>query len=243
MTEQDWLTAEGYDAGGLLSVVAGAVVPGIRRASDRKLLLFACACHRRVWTLLTDERSRAAVEAEERFADGEIERTAVDHAVAEADAVTQSLRARRGNGKPSERARTESWFRAAAGVSMLSCLTFTAADIGADNAALAVKAWARFSSRKARPAARHERAAQLALLRDIVGNPFRPVPFDPSWASENVLLLARHIYESRDFSALPILADALQEAGCENDDVLAHCRGDGPHARGCWVVDLVLGKS
>ena len=60
--------------------------------------------------------------------------------------------------------------------------------------------------------------------------------------TSTVVALARGIYESRDFSAVPILADALQDAGCENADVLEHCRGEGPHVRGCWVVDLVLGK-
>jgi hypothetical protein len=79
-------------------------------------------------------------------------------------------------------------------------------------------------------------------LLDIFGNPFRPVTFPPSWRTDIVLTLARQVYESRDFSAMPILADALQDAGCDNDDILNHCRGDGPHMRGCWVVDLVLGK-
>jgi hypothetical protein len=81
------------------------------------------------------------------------------------------------------------------------------------------------------------------LLRDIFGNPFRPVAFDPAWRTSTVLSLASQMYESRDFGAMPILADALQDAGCDCDDVLAHCRGSGPHVRGCWVVDLVLGKT
>ena len=80
------------------------------------------------------------------------------------------------------------------------------------------------------------------IARDIFGNPFRPVTFDPSWRTPTVTALARGMYESRDFSAMPILADALQDAGCDNEDVLDHCRGPGPHVRGCWVVDLVLGK-
>ncbi|AWM41892.1 hypothetical protein GobsT_69870 [Gemmata obscuriglobus] len=84
--------------------------------------------------------------------------------------------------------------------------------------------------------------ALALLVRDIVGNPFRPVTFAPSWRSDTALSLAQGMYESRDFSATPILADALQDAGCDNDDVLNHCRGPGPHVRGCWVVDLVLGK-
>ena len=86
-------------------------------------------------------------------------------------------------------------------------------------------------------------AEHAVLLRDIFGNPFRPVAFDPSWGSSAALGLAWSMYESRDFAAMPILADALEESGCESADILSHCRGPGPHVRGCWVVDLVLGKS
>jgi hypothetical protein len=81
------------------------------------------------------------------------------------------------------------------------------------------------------------------LLRDIVGNPFRPVTFSPVWRSETAVALATGIYAERAFDRLPILADALEEAGCDSADVLSHCRGPGPHARGCWVVDGVLGRS
>jgi hypothetical protein len=109
------------------------------------------------------------------------------------------------------------------------------------------------------------------LLRDIVGNPFRPVAFDPNWLTTTIVAIARGIYESRDFSPMPLLADALQDAGCENEDILNHCRSArnfspmpvslkakiqganedylngsrfaGPHVRGCWVVDLILGKN
>jgi len=90
---------------------------------------------------------------------------------------------------------------------------------------------------------RTERNAQCGLIRDIFGNPFRPVEFDPAWRSDTAMSLAKHMYESRDFSAMPILADALQDAGCDNADILTHCRDESlTHVRGCWVVDLVLGK-
>jgi hypothetical protein len=82
--------------------------------------------------------------------------------------------------------------------------------------------------------------AQAKLLREIFGNPFRPVTFSPQWRTDTALSLARQMYDSRDFSAMPILADALQDAGCDNTDVLDHCRGPRPHVRGCWVCDLVL---
>ncbi|WP_052562161.1 hypothetical protein [Gemmata sp. SH-PL17] len=85
-------------------------------------------------------------------------------------------------------------------------------------------------------------AEHADVLRDIFGNPFRPVTLSPSSITSIAVALAAQMYESRDFSAMPILADALQDAGCDNDDILNHCRGPGPHVRGCWVVDLVLGK-
>jgi hypothetical protein len=81
------------------------------------------------------------------------------------------------------------------------------------------------------------------LLFDIFGNPFRPVVFDPEWRTSTAVALAQQMYESRDFSPMPILADALQDAGCDNADILNHCREpNGVHVRGCWVVDLVLVK-
>ncbi len=87
-----------------------------------------------------------------------------------------------------------------------------------------------------------ERQFQAALLRDIFGNPFRPATIIPLWLTPTVASLAQEMYYSRDFSAMPILADALRDAGCDNEEVLNHCRQPGEHCRGCWAVDLVLGK-
>ena len=86
-----------------------------------------------------------------------------------------------------------------------------------------------------------EQRSQALLIRDIVGNPFRPVPFNPAWRTDTAVAVARQMYDSREFSAMPILADALQDAGCEDEQVLNHCREPGPHVRGCWVCDAVLG--
>ncbi len=90
-----------------------------------------------------------------------------------------------------------------------------------------------------------ELSFQAGLVRCLFGNPFRPAAVDGAWAAWNggtVARLARAIYEERDFGRLPVLADALEEAGCAEPAVLAHCRSGGPHARGCWVVDALLGK-
>jgi hypothetical protein len=82
-----------------------------------------------------------------------------------------------------------------------------------------------------------------AVVWEIVGNPFRPVHFNSAWRTDTALSLARHMYDRYEFGAMPILADALQDAGCDNEDVLNHCRDASlTHVRGCWVIDLVLGK-
>jgi hypothetical protein len=98
-------------------------------------------------------------------------------------------------------------------------------------------------------AAEKEREAQTVLVRDIFGNPFRPVAFDRFWVTSNVVNLAQSIYEERqvpsglfDNQRMGILADALEEAGCDNADILGHLRSGGDHVRGCWAVDLLLGK-
>jgi hypothetical protein len=84
---------------------------------------------------------------------------------------------------------------------------------------------------------------QCAWLRCLFVNPFRRVMIDPSWLTSTVATLAEGIYAERAFDRLPILADALMDAGCDNADVLNHCRDIGPHVRGCWVVDLLTGRA
>src|SRR5262249_38992633 len=91
-----------------------------------------------------------------------------------------------------------------------------------------------------------EKTHQCELLREIIGNPFRPVTIDPAWLAWNNRTspqLAHGIDEERAFERLPILADALEEAGCTDADILSHCRQQGEHVRGCWVLDLLLGKT
>ncbi len=214
MTEQDWLVASN----------AIPMVAFLRdRTSGRKLRLIACACCRQIWDRLTDLRSRRAVEVAERFADGAAPPTELRVAYTEADQAAVE----------------------AAGVSgMRWANALAAAQTGASdvtNLMTGDHGIIAFTSRRAKAG---RRAAQCAVVRDIVGPlPFRPVSLDPAWLTSDVLALARGIYDDKAFDRMPILADALQDAGCDNDDVLTHCRGDGPHARGCWAVDLLLGKA
>jgi hypothetical protein len=209
--------------------------------SGRKLRLFAVACCRSIWHLLEDERSRRAVAIAERFADGaasQDERKAARQA---------ALEATQGRGCP-----TAAWAaqRAAA-------RSPVDGDGVAAHAAHAMaqraynKTWAEGRRDDAEPdrvtAFAEQRREQARLLRDIVGPlPYRTVTVEPSWLTWNhrtVPAIARHCYEERAFDALPILADALEDAGCTDAEILRHCRSGGPHARGCWVVDLLLGKA
>lgn len=199
------------------------------RVSDRRLRLLAAACCRGIWDLVRDGRSRRAVEVAEAFADGAASwaelRAARDAADMELSARSLGLRA-----NAYYAAEAAAWDEAgdAAAEVLRACAT-----AGFDHS---FKFWT-YPRRRA-----EARQARLGLIRCIFGNPFRPAGFDPAWRTEPVVALCRGMYESRDFAAMPVLADALEDADCSDPDILAHCRGDGPHVRGCWVVDLVLGK-
>lgn len=216
------------------------LLPG--RPSERKLRLFACACVRQVWHLLREPRSRRAVEMAERYADGQTDaaQLAVFRSGAwagwDADRDPDELfgvEDRAGN----PAATPEDCARRAAEQTLLP--NIQRACWAADNAA-----WALASARLGL-AYNRAREAECELLRCIFGNPFQPAVIERDWLSWHgylVRTLAQTIYEERRWEDLPILADALEEAGCDNADMLAHCRGTGGHVRGCWVVDTVLGK-
>jgi hypothetical protein len=193
-----------------------------KRTSDRKLRLFAVACCFRIWQLISDERCRRAVVVGEQDADGEAETWELEYTREEIEFV----RHREVNVYNRQALQAACW-----------AIEPDSTDAVLHAPALAEAAarsnWYTFT----------EQAAQVALLRDIFGNPFRPVAFSPVWRTSTAVTLAQQMYDAREFSAMPILADALQDAGCDNEEVLNHCRGaDGTHVRGCWVVDLVLGK-
>jgi hypothetical protein len=217
MTEQEWL--EGTDPQLLLDYVQ-------RDASTRKARLFGCACCRRIWHLLRDVRSRQGVETAERFADHAVKRKELHRANMNASTVV--------------RAATANGCRSPAYNAAFAALAVTEKE--------QVGYWAFFSqtvdyvrlASDTNPLV--EQQAQTTIIFDIFGNPFRPVTFNPAWRTGNVTAIAQAIYEERRFTDLPILADALEEAGCTSEDILAHCRGGGEHTRGCWVVDLALGK-
>jgi hypothetical protein len=91
--------------------------------------------------------------------------------------------------------------------------------------------------------AEHDDHLVAQVYEDQFPNPFVPLEWNPEWFTSTVRDLAAHIYESRDFSVMPILGDALMDAGCDHQLIQDHCRTEKPHARGCWVVDAILGKT
>jgi hypothetical protein len=242
MTEAEWLVCGDVDE----------LLRHLRRDSRivrspigrRKLRLFACGCCRQVWQLIEDHRSRRLVELSEQLADGladPLELAAAEDAARSAKSDADA---------------------ASAGLSSVTHIRKVGAAIGAALQTAAKESYeaARVSSggtlcsvgghwntREPNPAWEAQAKRQADLLRCIFGNPFRPSPtLAPSILAHNggtALRLAAAIYEGRAFDRLPVLADALEDAGCGDAEVLGHCRSGGEHVRGCWVVDLVLGKA
>lgn len=187
--------------------------------STRKLRLFACACARQVLPFIVAVDAAAVLEAAERLADNQLNDpgdwfAALDHAY--------DNRVRSADG---ERLLAE----------VLEGTIHHDAGRGAAEALAKLRA---FEMDAFGPLATEY---HVALVREVFGNPFRPLDFAP-WRTGTAVALTHTMYESREFGAMPILADALQDAGCDNDDVLTHCRDtSATHVRGCWVVDGVLG--
>jgi len=214
-------------------------------ASDRKLRLFAVAGCRRIWHLLIDERSHHAVEVAERYADGQ---ATEEERQAACDAACAAMHEQQPWGVGGELLKCSAVSAASAGVNASAeSWTFDGQQSQrsylADNPAQAVYLRMKEDGQEVQGVKKTEKAALASLLRDIFGRlPFRPVTLNPAWRTSNVAALAQAIYDDRAFDRMPILADALEDAGCDNADILNHCRQPGEHVRGCWVVDLVLGK-
>jgi hypothetical protein len=199
-------------------------------ASDRKRRLFAVACCRRIGELLAGAAAREAVDVAEQYADGlaggpDLER--VYPRALEATGPQAMMQ------EPAEFAAAAAAWAASrdemerAAEAALGAVFYGTAEEGRS------------------PSRDEERRAQAALIRCVVGPRFRRAPLDPAWLAwqgGTVRKLAEAIYEGRAFDRLPVLGDALEDAGCTDANMLDHCRGPGPHARGCWAVDLLLGK-
>jgi hypothetical protein len=192
------------------------------RGRDRKLRLVACAACRRLWDVMSDERSRRAIEASEQFADNAISYGALDRISGEAEEASED--------ETTEGRR---------GVAEYAASYASSPDLGPDLVLEVFRAVADVSE----TGLVAEHAAQARLIREIFGNPLHPASLEPSWLTPTVVSLAAGIYDRLLVDRLPILADALEDAGCTDPAILDHLRGPGPHVRGCWALDLILGKS
>ena len=217
---------------------------------DRKRRLIANGVCRRFAHLLTDPRLVRMVDLSDEVADGQIKGKRWDEweqARSDADAAENAAK----------QALVQAAALAVAGLGTdnhkVGRAIETATDVFGYQAAV--------SSRLMRPTSRVQTGQNLwehpvfvagrdedggrvicEVIREVVRNPPRATKLDKKWRTDTAVSLARSMYESRDFSAMPILADALEDAGCDSAELLAHLRGDGPHARGCWALDLVIGK-
>jgi hypothetical protein len=219
MREADWLASS--DPEPMLAFLRAI-------ASDRKLRLFQVACADYVWHLLADERSRIAVAVAERFADGLATQTELANAFSAACEAWKDIVWSPGDRRAERGARVA---KAAAREAM-------------DAATVSLHARARYADRWLRKGT--SGYTRSCLLREIFGNPIRPAELNRDWIVWNdgcVVKIAQGIYDERAFDRMPILHDALLDAGCDDEAILAHCRSEAPHVRGCWVVDLLLGKS
>jgi hypothetical protein len=213
MTEQEWLNSANPEP--MLDFLRG-------KGSQRKARLFTCACCRRIWHLLTDERSRRAVELSEQYADGEV--SVPELTASRIAAYSACFEIAREN--PHSAA-----YRAAGAAFVTANHDFC------DTSRVSWSAWSAADQENA------EQQAQARLIQELYGNPFHPASLTPSGLPASITTLAQGVYHDRRFQDLPILADALEEASCTSADVLSHCRGPGSHVRGCWALDLILGKS
>ena len=246
MTGEEWLTC-----GSPERMVTD--LDSTSRIGERKVRLFAAACCRQVWHLLDTEHDQFAVELIERYADQrataeELQQLNREYSRLGQEAYRRSQRLRPTSldsdlaYRDSQRFYLISYAATSGSRELGMVVIYTTQCILRE----------RIGYRERIEAGDNEvwfqqvdgEEAKLSVLfRDIVGNPFRPVAFDPAWRTSTVLALAEGIYADRAFDRLPILADALEDAGCDHPDILQHCRGEGPHVRGCWIVDLILGKS
>lgn len=203
------------------------------RRGPRKLRLYAVACCRRIWHLIPDSRSREVVEVAERYADGGCSDEELGRAAAAAEVVHRKAFDEKG-----KVGSTAEW-----------CVVFTAHEMPFHVARTVnwMSANAAYHN-----SANADEIPRVHFLRDIFGNFFHPAAINPAWRAwkdGTVVKLAQAVYDEReipsghlDAGRMASLADALEESGCTDQHILAHCRGPGPHVRGCWVVDLLLGK-
>jgi hypothetical protein len=253
MTPAEWRSCT--DPAAMLAFLSGKI-------SERKLRLFACACCRRIWHLLPEDASRRAVEAAERFADGLLGLDELARAEAASKQVTwsavETAYAGSGWGTPhGKHAVRSNWMAVWAACAAenaaeplpaggaLPSLAARTAQVASWACAVAGQraCWNSFDVGPLDAQPESEEACQCALLRDLCGDTPQTPDLHPDWLLWDrgvVVELARHIAEQRLYGDMPILGDALRDAGCDEPIILEHCRPGRGHVHGCWLLDAIL---
>jgi hypothetical protein len=242
MTEAEWLQGGlflemlsylGDEAAKRASQVpTGSMIDETRHYSrtSRKIRLLGCACARRVWGRVSNWEAKSAVEVTEKVVDSRFPPERLGE-------VWMAVHRYAGAYIPGFRSYWVSADIRARDYDPALAPQRLASRVAVEEPYV----WHAITSALADPAWGGQREDFSDLARCIFGNPFRPVASGP-WVTPAAVSVAQDCYDRRDFTALPLLADLLEEAGCPEQSVLDHCRQPGEHARGCWVVDLVLGK-
>ena len=213
MTEKEWLV--GANPHQMMDFMN-------RKEHSRKSRLVGCALCRSIWEDL-GPADQHAVELAERYADGLVSKPELTAGSKKVARMSPAW----GVSRPTHRGSQTA---------------------GAMQSVVEAVYWIKIAQAEKNPALSFDEVRQLIqkqeieLICCIFGNPFRPTTILPEWRTSTVLALATGIYEEKAFDRMPILADALQDSGCSNEDILNHCRGPGPHVRGCFLIDLILGK-
>jgi hypothetical protein len=215
MLEKEWRKCK--DPERMLKFLSGI-------ASERKLRLFACNCCRRVWSELPKPSQKAVIVAE-RYAEGGATRKELAKARVDAEKAADNAKS-----EMEEEFDEMDDFPEIGSIECIDGPSFaTEENFGVSEACVCADR-TRYDS------------GQVAILRDLFGSPFHAVDCDSTWQTRSVMSITRAIAEEQAFDRVPILADALEEAGCSSAEILDHLRTQNDHFRGCWVVDLLLGR-
>lgn len=236
MTEPGWIAYQ--QPGALIDYLVKQFPTLAGPAGLRKRRLFAYACCREIWDAFPNETFRRAVQCVERAADCPELESEIQSWLQTVEPFVEAI--------PLVELRElypDRPDEVAAHVNARPDLAVFIEEVSRWGIRGREAARAASAALKGGWAAGGRKTFECDLVRDLFGNPFRPVKIEQRLLIPKVERIAQAIYQDRDFELMPVLSDALEEAGCANADILEHCRMEPLHVRGCWLIDLLLGKA